>query len=80
MDFITIYLILGVIIDFMIYAQLEDDGITGDNVLAIIPDEYRLWLINHPNVYKLLVIIAFVLIIFIWPYVLYKIWNIYGEE
>ena len=78
MDIWFFYIFIGIIIAFMTYTKLEEDGVTGDQILSMLPINTNMWLREHLSVYRICVLVAFVVIIFIWPYVLYKLW--YNNE
>ena len=72
MNILVIYLLIGCIVSFVTYDELEKQNITGDQILSNENYSVRKWFQEHPNCFKLTVILTFVVIIFIWPYVLYK--------
>lgn len=74
-DFAFIYLLIGCFITFMILNKTDELGITGDMVIDRFDYPVRIWLREHPNIYRLGLMIALFAIVFIWPYVLYKLMN-----
>ena len=74
-DVLTIYLVIGFFVSVMTLYALEENNVTGEQILSYANFEIRNLFMNHPMLYKAIVIICFLVIIFIWPYVLYRMSN-----
>lgn len=73
--FITIYLMIGFYFAFMIYYELSETGITGSNILSMLPDRLATWLFEHSDAYVLLILFLAIGIVILWPYVIYLMWR-----
>lgn len=76
-DFTTTYIITGAIVSFMLLFKADELGITGDMIISELEFEEQKFLRQHPNLYKFGVMLVLLAIVFIWPYVLYKIIKTY---
>jgi len=74
------YLMIGFYFAFMVYYELEEEGVTGDHILNVLPIKLSNWLLEHQNMYVLLLVTAAVFITVAWPYVLYLMWRNRNEE
>lgn len=73
----TFYLICGILVVFMAYEELEENKITGDQLLSRFPEQMRNWFANHLFIYRLSIVLTGLAIVFIWPYVIFK--NMYDN-
>ena len=73
--FWTIYLMIGFYLAFMIYCALEDEGVNGDHIIQYLPFKLATFLSEHPNYYVLFIILVAIIIITIWPYIMYIMWR-----
>lgn len=71
--FISTYLFIGVIISITVYYDSVNEGITGDMILSQFDDDTKRKCLDNPDLFKFGMICTFVVIIFVWPYVLYKL-------
>jgi hypothetical protein len=69
-----IYMFIGIMTLAWFYVTAVDDGITGDDIIAMLPGQKkRAYLYNHPNAFKLLLGMTLILIVLLWPIVLWKL-------
>ena len=79
-DFTTTYIITGAIVSFMLLFKADELGISGDMIISEFEFEEQEFLRQHPNLYKFGVMLVLLAIVFIWPYVLYKLVQEYDKE
>ena len=73
MQIFIAYLLIGCMVSFLIYNYLDNKGITGEQILTYTDSNTRIWFKEHPLCYKFSVILAFLIIMLIWPIVLFVI-------
>lgn len=55
--------------------ELQEENITGDDILSMAEPDVRLWFQEHPKCYKASVYITLFVVVLIWPYFLFKNFN-----
>ena len=75
MNLFLIYITVGYFVSLFVYNKLEEENITGDQILSQANYNVRFWFEEHQNCYKVTIAAALLLIIIIWPYILYKMIN-----
>lgn len=78
--FWIIYLMIGFYFAFMTYYEMEEEGITGEHILKMLPFRLSTWLYEHQNMYVLFIFTVAIFITIAWPYYLYLIWRNRNEE
>ena len=69
------YILTGCFVSFLVYKKVSDMGYTGERIVSFFDDDLRIKCKNNPNLYRYAMYLMFLVIVFIWPYVLYKMLN-----
>jgi hypothetical protein len=69
------YLLIGYFVSVFVFYRVEDEGITGEQVLSLMDYKLRIWFTDHPKVYMTSILLALIAIMFVWPFVLYKLFK-----
>jgi hypothetical protein len=68
-----IYFLVGFIVSLWLYDYVDDGSISGETILSFLHPRISVWFREHQVSFEICVMLGFVLIIFIWPYVLYRV-------
>ena len=75
MALLMFYLTIGCFVSLFTLNELQKEHITGEQILTLAEPKVRLWFQEHPQAYTFVVILSLFVIILIWPYELYRMFN-----
>ena len=71
---LTLYLMVGFCGSYYVYEQLQNSGLSGDQLISMLPDnDYKSKLYDNPNMWRWVLTTAIIVLGLIWPITLYKI-------
>lgn len=70
-SFTLFYLFFGITLSIIIIGELNKRNITGNKLLDLMEDdEAKMYIYDHPNTFKILMLFVFILIVLVWPIVI----------
>ena len=74
MIFVEVYILCGVLlVGTFLYAVSNNSNICGEQVLMTLSPKISVWFREHPVMYHLAVSLFLLLVVLLWPYVMFRI-------
>lgn len=80
MTLLTMYLTIGCFVSLFIYFKMEEEISLEAYLLLNADENIRIWFRDHPKYFKACVLTVLFAIVFIWPYILTKMFQEDDED